>query len=408
MTKNSRNVAIIGGGPAGLMAADQLLSQGYQVTLYEAKPSLARKFQLAGRGGLNLTHSEPLEDFVKKYGEHAVFFEQIIKNHSPAMLQDFCKNLGQDTFVGTSGRVFPVKFKATELLRAWINDLVTRGVILKLRHRWLGFGPGQSISVAIPDGSVEQFSHDAVILALGGGSWPRMGSDGSWVEILKSHNIRVNPLKATNCGFETNWPSSFSPDHFGKPLKNIEVCLGDCHVKGEIMIASYGLEGGAIYALSKEIRTRIEEEKVAQITIDLKPLLSLEGITQKLLERNISSSVAAALKQSLKIPPPALALLKAFTTKEEFNSPALLAQKIKRLPIKLARPRPLDRAISTAGGVPFTECDEQLMLKALPGVFLAGEMLDWEAPTGGYLLQGCFSMGVHVAAGIDTYLATKK
>ncbi|MEH6632202.1 MAG: TIGR03862 family flavoprotein [Halopseudomonas aestusnigri] len=404
MKKISKHIVIIGGGPAGLMAAHQLLNFGHKVSLYEAKPSLARKFQLAGRGGLNLTHSEDLNFFANKYYENSPFFTPLLNDFSPQDLREFCHALGQDTFVGSSGRVFPTKFKATELLRQWITKLNANGLQIFTRHRWLGFDSNNNLLISNDNGKVDTTTYDAAVFALGGASWPRMGSDGSWVDIFAEKNVDITPLRPANCGFETNWPSHISSKTFGHPLKNISISLDTKHVKGEIMLSNYGLEGGAIYALSKMIREKIEKTGEAQILIDLKPIHPIEKIEGLLAQRKTGSNLSRFLKQELHLSIPALELLKAYSSKEEFNSPFALARLLKSLPITLTKPRPLERAISTAGGIKFSSCNSSLMLKELPNVFVTGEMLDWEAPTGGYLLQGCFSMAVHVAKAIDEYL----
>ncbi len=386
------------------MAAHQLLSFGHRVSLYEAKPSIARKFQLAGRGGLNLTHSEDLKDFATKYYENSSFFTPLLNNFTPQDLREFCHGLGQDTFVGSSGRVFPRKFKATELLREWITKLNANGLKIYTRYRWVGFDPNNNLLISNEKGEVASTSYDTAIFALGGASWPRMGSDGSWVDIFAKKNVEITPLRPANCGFETNWPAHISKKIFGHPLKNISVSLDTKYVKGEIMLSEYGLEGGAIYALSKKIREKIENTGEAQILIDLKPNHPVEKIERLLTQRNEGQSLSRFLKQELHLASPALELLKAYSSKEEFNSPGTVSRLLKSLPITLTKTRPLERAISTAGGIKFSSCNSDLMLNELPGVFVTGEMLDWEAPTGGYLLQGCFSMAVHVAKAADEYL----
>ncbi|WP_216825381.1 TIGR03862 family flavoprotein [Kiloniella sp. EL199] len=404
MNDTSRFIAIIGGGPAGLMAAHKLLEMGYRVHLYDAKPSVARKFQLAGRGGLNLTHSEPLDVFATRYYENEARFTTLLKKFTPNDLRDFCHVLGQDTFIGSSGRVFPTKFKATELLRAWLSDLSIKGLKLFTRHKWIGFDQQKNLLIEDAENQIITISPQATLLALGGASWGKLGSDAAWVPTLTKEEVNIEPLEAANCGYETRWPQSVPESCFGSPLKNITLTHADKTTKGEIMLSSYGLEGGAVYALSKSIREAINKDLSTTVLIDLKPKHSKERLTKILEEREKHLPLGKFLKQELRLSSFSLSLLKALTSKEEFNCPKALSEKIKSLPVNLYKARPIDRAISTAGGIKFDACTDDLMLKRLPGIFVAGEMLDWEAPTGGYLLQGCFSMAVHVAQGVDHYL----
>ena len=404
MNDTSKFIAIIGGGPAGLMAAHQLLEMGHRVHLYDTKPSVARKFQLAGRGGLNLTHSEPLDTFATRYYENEARFTPLLKQFTPNDLRDFCLTLGQETFIGSSGRVFPTKFKATELLRAWLADLSHKGLILFTRHKWIGFDSQKNLLVKNNDNQVITISPQATLLALGGASWGKLGSDAAWVPILAKEKVDIEPLEAANCGYETHWPETLQESCFGQPLKNISLTHEDRTTKGEIMLSSYGLEGGAIYALSKSIREAINRDQSTTVFIDLKPNHSQEKLAKALKKRAKNLALGKFLKQELRVSSTSLNLLKALTNKEEFSCPDTLVKKIKALPVTLHKARPIDRAISTAGGIKFNACTNDLMLKRLPGIFVAGEMLDWEAPTGGYLLQGCFSMAIHVAQGIDQYL----
>ncbi|KLN61117.1 hypothetical protein WH96_08075 [Kiloniella spongiae] len=405
MNDTSKFIAIIGGGPAGLMAAHKLLEMGHRVHLYDAKPSVARKFQLAGRGGLNLTHTEPLDVFATRYYENEARFIPLLKKFTPDDLRDFCHTLGQETFIGSSGRIFPTKFKATELLRAWLSDLSHKGLKLFTRHKWIGFDQQKNLLVEDNKNQVITITPQATVLALGGASWGKLGSDAAWVPILAKEKIEIEPLEAANCGYETHWPKTLQESCFGQPLKNISISHTGKKIKGEIMLSSYGLEGGAIYALSKSIREAINSNQSTAIFIDLKPKHSEEKLAKTLEERKNRLPLGKFLKQELRLSSVSLNLLKTLTSKEEFNCPQTLAKKIKNLPVTLHKARPIDRAISTAGGIKFDACTDDLMLQNLPGIFVAGEMLDWEAPTGGYLLQGCFSMAVHVAQGIDQYLS---
>ncbi|WP_417453460.1 TIGR03862 family flavoprotein [Kiloniella sp.] len=404
MNETSKFIAIIGGGPAGLMVAYKLLEMGHSVHLYDAKPSVARKFQLAGRGGLNLTHSEPLDKFATRYYENVPLFTSLLHQFTPNDLRDFCHTLGQETFVGSSGRVFPTKFKATEILRAWLSDLSDKGLKLFTRHKWIGFDEQKNLLIEDSENQVINISPQATVLALGGASWGKLGSNAAWVPILTKEKINIKSLEPANCGYETHWPQLLPESSFGHPLKNISLTHADITVKGEIMLSSYGLEGGAVYALSKSIREAINSHQSTTAFIDLKPKHSKERLAKALSERAKHLSLGKFLRQEIRLSPVSLNLLKALTSKEEFNSPQILAEKIKALPVTLNKARPIDRAISTAGGITFDSCTDNLMLKHLTGVFVAGEMLDWEAPTGGYLLQGCFSMAVHVAKGVDHYL----
>ncbi len=405
MNDTSKFIAIIGGGPAGLMAAHKLLEMGHSVHLYDAKPSVARKFQLAGRGGLNLTHSEPLDIFATRYYENEARFTPLLKKFTPDDLRDFCHTLDQETFIGSSGRIFPTKFKATELLRAWLSDLSHKGLKLFTRHKWIGFDQQKNLLVEDNESQVTTITPQATVLALGGASWGKLGSDAAWVPILAKEKIEIEPLEAANCGYETHWPKTLQESCFGQPLKNISLSHAGKTTKGEIMLSSYGLEGGAIYALSKSIREAINSDQSTTVFIDLKPKHSEEKLAKTFEEREKRLPLGKFLKQELRLSSVGLNLLKALTSKEEFSCPQTLAKKIKKLPVTLHKARPIDRAISTAGGIKFDACTDDLMLKNLPGIFVAGEMLDWEAPTGGYLLQGCFSMAVHVAQGIDQYLS---
>lgn len=398
------HAAIVGAGPAGLFAAELLAARGLRVTVFEAKPSPARKLLMAGRGGLNLTHSEPLDRFVTRYGAEAAWFREVLAAFPPEALCAWCTGLGIDTFVGTSGRVFPDSFKASVLVRAWLRRLESLGVTLRTRHRWLGFGPdadgGATLRFASPEGEVaERF--DAVLLALGGASWPRLGSDGTWAEDLAACGVPLAPFRPSNCGFTADWSPFLRDAHAGAPLKNIALTFAGRTVKGEMVLTTTGIEGGAVYALSAPLRDAVEAEGAAELHLDLKPDLTEAAVRERLAARRGGKSLAAHLKAALKFTPAMTALLHETTTADDRADPARLAAAVKALPLRLSGTAGLDRAISSAGGVRFDGVDRRtLRLHALPRVFVAGEMLDWEAPTGGYLLQGTFATALRAAEGM--------
>ncbi len=395
----ARTIAIVGAGPAGLIAAEKLARAGHRVTLYERMPSPARKFLLAGRGGLNLTHSEPLEMFSTRYRAARPWLAPALAAFPPQALRDWADGLGADSFVGTSGRVFPRAMKASPLLRAWLRRLDGLGVSLAAGHHWTGWD-GQG---ALTFCDREPVRADATLLALGGASWPRLGADGSWVPLLAARGVAIAPLKPANGGFCVDW-SPFMRERFaGQPLKRIRVRFGVEEAAGEAMIDAGGIEGGAIYALSAPLREAVLREGAAEIAIDLRPDMTAERLAERLGRRRKGESQGNHLRKAAGLSPVAIALLREGGPPPE--EPAMLAALIKAAPLRLTGLFPIGRAISTAGGVMASELDEGFMLKALPGVFVAGEMLDWEAPTGGYLLQGCFSTGVAAASGIEGWLA---
>ena len=388
---------IVGAGPAGLMAAEVLAAGGCSVDVYDAMPSAGRKFLLAGRGGLNLTHSEPFAPFVARYGSRAAELQPLVAAFGSEQLRAWCHGLGIDTFVGTSGRVFPREMKAAPLLRAWLQRLRAAGVRFHMRHRWLGWDAQGRMRLAGPAGEVTP-SADALLLALGGASWPRLGSDGGWTELLSRRGIAAAPLRPANMGFTLPWSEVMRSRFEGEPLKRVALSFGGATVRGEAIVTADGIEGGAVYALSAGLRDAIERDGRATLTIDLRPDLSLEALVKRLSAPRRGQSASTFLRKAAALSPLGIALLRE-------SSPALpaepeaLARLIKAAPLTLTGAKSLDRAISTAGGVPFSEVDEHLMLRRLPGVFVAGEMLDWEAPTGGYLLQAAFATGVAAAKG---------
>ncbi|CAO3372312.1 NAD(P)/FAD-dependent oxidoreductase [Azospirillum argentinense] len=397
------DVAIIGAGPAGLMAAEIIAAAGRSVAVYERMPTPARKLLLAGRGGLNLTHSEALDAFTARYGAQAPLFADLLAGFSPADLRDWAAGLGIETFVGSSGRVFPVQMKASTLVRAWLRRLEGLGVTLHTRHRWLGWDERGALRFQRGDGSEATVAPRATLLALGGASWPRTGSDGAWTELLAARGVDIAPLRPSNMGFEVPWSDHLRERFAGQPVKSVGLAFADRRLKGEFIITETGIEGGAVYALSAPLRDAIEREGWAALTIDLMPDLPESAIAKRLRRRG-AESLSTFLKKSLSLTGPRAALLREFTPASELSDPAALARHIKGLSMVLTGVRPIERAISTAGGVRLAELDDSLMLTRLPGTFVAGEMLDWEAPTGGYLLQGCFATGVRVGKGVLEYL----
>ncbi|HLV18666.1 MAG TPA: TIGR03862 family flavoprotein [Pseudomonas sp.] len=398
-------VAIIGGGPAGLMAAEVLAQAGLFVDLYDAMPSVGRKFLLAGVGGMNITHSEPREAFLSRYREARPALQPHIEAFDADALRAWIHGLGIDTFVGSSGRVFPTDMKAAPLLRAWLKRLKDSGVRIHTRSRWLGWNDAGQLRIATADGE-RVIDAAATLLALGGGSWARLGSDGAWVPLLRERGVEVSPLRASNCGFEVQaWSELLRDKYAGAPLKNVTLALpGRQPRRGEFILTASGIEGSLVYALSAEIRGQIEREGAATVLLDLLPDRSPEQVIAALSKPRGSHSMAKHLHRQLKLDGVKAALLRELTDAATFQAPEQLAQAIKALPIRLVRTRPLDEAISSAGGVPFAELDERLMLRKLPGVFCAGEMLDWEAPTGGYLLTACFATGRAAARGVIEWL----
>lgn len=400
-----RNVAIVGAGPAGLMAAERLAASGHAVTLYDRMASPGRKLLMAGRGGLNLTHSEPFEAFLVRYGEAAVCLRASIEAFAPADLRAWADGLGADTFVGSSGRVFPRAMKASPLLRAWLDRLGGLGVTLRTRHEWTGWDAAGHLTFATPGGHVSAPA-DAVLLALGGASWPRLGSNGGWVAILRGAGIPVADLKPANAGLLASWSEHFRERAAGEPLKRIAVSFGSHTARGEAVVTRTGLEGGAIYAIFPHVRDALERGGPVIVAIDLRPDLRVDELAAKLSRPRGKQSTASFLKRATQLAPVAISLLREAggDTHELPADPGALAARIKCVEIPVTATAGLTRAISSAGGVPLSAVGDGFMLKDRPGVFVCGEMLDWEAPTGGYLLQGCFSTAVAAAAGMDAWL----
>ncbi len=396
--KAAPTAVIIGGGPAGLMAATVLGEAGSKVTLFERMPTVGRKFLMAGRGGLNLTHSEPLPKFLPRYREAQPALAPIIAAFTPEYLVAFVQSLGQETFVGTSGRVFPKTFKTSPLLRAWLARLSDLDVDIRTRHRWMGLSPSCEPQIEDAAGQVHTVPCDVLVLALGGASWPRLGSDGGWVPLLEEAGVPVQPLRPANCGFLLSW-SEHVARFAGEPLKRIALTYQGETVRGEAMITKDGLEGGAVYALSAPLRDAILGEGHAELLLDLRPDLTVEALAAKLSSRAAGQSLTSHLRKAAGLAPAGMAILRESVGNALPSEPLALAKHIKAAPLRLTGLRPIEGAISTAGGVAFKALDKRLMLTSHPGIFVAGEMLDWEAPTGGYLLQACFATGAAAAKG---------
>ncbi|MEO8341456.1 MAG: TIGR03862 family flavoprotein [Nitrospirota bacterium] len=390
-------IAIIGGGPAGLMAAEAASAVGVQVDLYDAMASVGRKFLLAGKGGLNLTHSEPSEKFLSRYGARRPQIAPLVASFGPDALRAWARGLGIGTFVGSSGRVFPTDLKAAPLLRGWLRRLRQANVRFQVRHRWIGWDERGWLSFATPMGR-QSVQADAVVLALGGGSWPNLGSDASWVPLLEGRGLHIAPLQAANCGFDVGWSEHFRTKFAGHPVKSVAIIVrndagAESWHPGEFVITETGVEGGVIYAVSASLRDEILAKGVATLRLDLAPDRDVPRLTNDLSRPRSKRTMATHLQRQAHIEGVKAGLLREVILKEDFADPVRLAAAIKSLPLRLVRPRPMEEAISTAGGVPFEALDERLMIRSLPGVFCAGEMLDWEAPTGGYLLTACFASG---------------
>ena len=398
------SVAVIGGGPAGLMAAEVLSQHGIRVDVYDAMPSVGRKFLLAGKGGMNITHSEAQDSFLSRYGSQRSVLAAMLNAFGATELRQWIYGLGFDTFVGSSGRVFPTDMKAAPLLRAWLHRLRDAGVKVHVRHRWTGWNADGELTFITPE-TERAIRADAVVLALGGGSWPRLGSNGAWVSILEQQGIRIAPLQAANCGFDSLWSEHFSSRFAGQPLKSAVVSFTDAegHVhrqQGDFVVTQTGVEGSLIYALSRYLRETINAQGHVTFDLDLLPHKTPQQILHALTKPRGSASWSSHLRKQLNIDGVKAGLLRECLPVDVFNQTERLATAIKAVPIRLTTPRPIAEAISSAGGVTFEAVNQQLMIKNLPNVFCAGEMLDWEAPTGGYLLTACFASGRQAALGV--------
>ncbi len=404
---------VVGGGPAGLMAAEVLANAGATVTVREQMPSAGRKLLLAGRSGLNITHSESLDDLLARYGTAAPRLEQALRAFDPNALREWCDGLGEATFVGSSGRVFPQSMRATPLLRAWLDRLGAMGVTIHLRERWLGWTPGPDADgrpdprrshFARADGSVVDLASDVTMLALGGASWPRVGSDGGWVDPVRAAGILVGDLRAANCGLRIAWTAGFAARFAGAPLKNVAVTAAGRMVRGDAVITVNGLESGPVYPLASPIRGAIDRDGRCAIAIDLHPDLTVRVLADRLRRGRKKDSLTTSLRRTIGLSPLAVALLREATGNRLPTDPAELAGLVKGVPLMVEATMPIERAISSAGGISLDEVDDSFMLKRMPGTFVAGEMLDWDAPTGGYLLQATFSTAVAAARGAVRWL----
>ena len=409
------SIAVIGGGPAGLMAAEVLAAAGHAVTVFDAKPSVGRKYLLAGKGGLNLTHSEPFEPFLGRFGARAAQIEPLLRGFDADALRTWAAGLGVQTFVGTSGRVFPTDLKAAPLLRAWLHRLRVAGVAFAMRHRWTGWADDGALRFETAEGE-RLIRPRATLLALGGASWPQLGSDGAWAPWLAARGVDVAPLQPANCGFDVGataahpagpgWSERFAAEFAGQPVKPVAIAAeGFASRPGEFVITASGIEGSLVYAASSALREQIRREGSATLQLDLLPQLTPERVLSEVKHPRGSRSLSSHLKSRLHLSPLKLGLLHELLTREQMLDATTLAAALKHLPLQLHAPRPVAEAISTAGGICFEAMDEHLMLRALPGVFAAGEMLDWEAPTGGYLLTASVASGRAAALGLSRWLA---
>ncbi len=400
------HAVVVGGGPAGLMAAEVLAASGAEVHLYDAMRSVGRKFLLAGKGGLNLTHSEAIGSFVSRYGARDKDIDAMLVRFGPQALRDWASALGIDTFVGSSGRVFPRDMKAAPLLRAWLQRLRAQGVMFHMRHRWIGWAPGGALRFDTPQGEV-LLQPDVLVLALGGASWSRLGSDGAWVDLLQQRGVAVAPLRPSNCGFERGWSEHFATRHAGQALKSVAIELPGTSWRqvGECVVTRYGIEGSLVYSASAALREAIDAAGSATLHLDLLPARSLAWVAAELAHPRGRRSLSTHLKSRLGLSGVKAALLYEVADRATLIDAARLAALVKALPLTLKAARPIDEAISSAGGVRFDALDDSLMLRDLPGVFCAGEMLDWEAPTGGYLLTASMAGGRVAGAGARDWLA---
>nr|WP_168801179.1 TIGR03862 family flavoprotein [Rhizobium rhizophilum] len=397
-----KSVAIIGGGPAGLMAAEHLAGKGHAVTVYDAMPTVGRKFLLAGKSGLNITHAEDYARFVTRYGAANERLRPVLDLMTPEAIRVWATDLGTETFVGSSGRVFPKVMKASPLLRAWLKRLEGTGVSILTRHRWTGFD-GDALRFETPDGSKRVIA-DATLLTLGGASWPKLGSDAAWVPMLEEQGVDITPLRPANCGFDCDFSESFDTRFSGQPVKSVKATSAAGTTQGEFVISRGGIEGSLIYAHSAALRDALDQDGHAELILDLTPGRTADRLATDLARQDRKASFSTRLKKAANLDGVKIALLREATPEANRLDFIELAKRIKALPLAVHRPRPIAEAISTAGGVSLNAIDAHFMLTSYPGTFVAGEMLDWEAPTGGYLLTACFAMGIAAANGVDRWL----
>ncbi|ATN35718.1 aminoacetone oxidase family FAD-binding enzyme [Rhizobium sp. ACO-34A] len=398
----TKRIAIIGGGPAGLMAADELSRAGHAVTVYEAMPTVGRKFLLAGKSGLNITHAEPYERFVTRFGTAGERLRPALDAFTPDDIRNWADALGTETFVGTSGRVFPKAMKASPLLRAWLKRLEAQGVSILTRHRWTGFD-GDAYRIETPDGE-KRIEADAVLLALGGASWPKLGSDAGWTAWLRERNVDIHDFRPANCGFDCAFSQTFLERFAGEPLKSVTATSAAGTIPGEFVISRHGIEGSLVYAHAAALRDALAATGKASLVLDLAPGRTIERLARDLARQDTKASFSNRLRKATGLDGVKAALLRELVSDANRLDAEALAHLIKALPLPIASPRPIAKAISSAGGIAFDSIDDRFMLKALPGSFVSGEMLDWEAPTGGYLLTACLATGKAAASGIRQWL----
>ena len=406
MALSGRKIAIIGGGPAGLMAAEALVSRDARPHLFDAMPSLGRKFLMAGKSGLNLTHSEDYDAFVTRFGEANAALRPALDQFTPDDIRGWAEGLDIETFTGSSGRIFPTDFKAAPLLRHWLKRLRAGGLTTHVRHRWRGWTDDGALKFETRNGEVT-FEADATILALGGASWPQLGSDAAWTGWLKERGVEIAPFRPANCGFDVDWSPLMIERFAGTPVKSVALSAGNETHRGEFVVTEGGIEGSGVYALSASLRDAIARDGKATLTLDLTPDRSLERLTDDLKRPRGKASFANFLRKVTGLSNVKAALLRECLPKETFEDMEALAKGIKALPLRLTATRPIEEAISSAGGIRFEAVDENFMLRKLPAVFCAGEMLDWEAPTGGYLLTACFATGKAAGEGLANWLEEK-
>ncbi|WP_372881468.1 TIGR03862 family flavoprotein [Psychromonas sp.] len=405
--QTQKTVIVVGAGPAGLMAAEAICAAGHKVEVYDAKPSACRKFLLAGVGGMNITHSEPYDDFIQRYYDKAQWLDSAVSQFNADALRQWIHGLGIETFVGSSGRVFPADMKAAPLLRNWLKRLREAGVLFHMKHRLINL---DQHSLEFENGDCKTVVQaDAIVLAMGGASWPKLGSDGAWQKILSAVGVFSHPLQSANCGFYSQWSEHLQQQYAGSPLKNIGFCFTtsqgqQIQRKGECILSRDGMEGSLIYAFSKYLRDAINQTGQAKLLIDLLPNHTEQQILKKLQLKRDKDSFSKYLKRSVGLSGVKAAMLYECCNKEQLHNPQSLAASIKALPVSFHKVNPIEEAISSAGGVCQSSVDKHLMLTVLPGIFCAGEMLDWEAPTGGYLLTACFATGRLAAQGVCHYL----